>query len=129
MTSTFAARGVAWKPQVRRTGVLAVLTALTIAAMSTGKAQESPRRVALYAGLGDELTQYDLDVERALLLKRGSVTLPGKVGVSVYGIGSDGTIGSAVEQPGSFDVGIVQHQVRVNPSNKLAILVTRGNYT
>ena len=182
--------------------MLAVLTALTIAAMSTGKAQESPRRVALYAGLGDELTQYDLDVERALLLKRGSVTLPGNVGegwvhpsrrylyvpwsnstrnsgsqhgvsafridpasgaltpdgqpaplpasasnvtgdipgthlliasrdvgVTVYRIGSDGTIGSAVEQPGSFDVGIVQHQVRVNPSNKLAILVTRGNYT
>ena len=50
-------------------------------------------------------------------------------GVTVYRIGPHGAIGSEVEQPGPFDPGIVQHQVRVNPSNKLVILVTRGNYT
>lgn len=210
---------IAWKPQWRRIAVLAVFAVLAIIAMYAGKAQGSPPpsagkevpaadrtsgagRVALYAGLGDELTEYDVDVEHSILLKRGSVTLPGNVGegwahpsgrylyvpwsnstrssgnqygvsafsidpasgaltpdgqpaplparasnvtgdipgthlliannkngVTVYRIGPDGAIGSEVEQQGPFDVGIVQHQVRVNPSNKLAILVTRGNYT
>jgi 6-phosphogluconolactonase (cycloisomerase 2 family) len=35
--------------------------------------------VALYAAVGDELTQYDVDVDGATLVKRGSITLPEKV--------------------------------------------------
>ena len=36
-------------------------------------------RVALYASVGPELTQYDVDVEAAALVRRGAVTLPANV--------------------------------------------------
>jgi 6-phosphogluconolactonase (cycloisomerase 2 family) len=36
-------------------------------------------RVALYASIGPELTQYDVDVEAATLTRRGTVTLPANV--------------------------------------------------
>jgi hypothetical protein len=36
-------------------------------------------KVALYAAVGPELTQYDLDVDAATLTKRGSLTLPANV--------------------------------------------------
>jgi len=156
-------------------------------------------RVVVYAAVGPELTQYDVDVENAALTKRGAVMLPENVqyawphpsrqyfyvawsngaganhhgvsafridplsgalhphgqpvslparpihlstdipgthvlvafnepsGVSVYRIGPDGMIGSQVEQPAPLDTGIYAHQVRVDPSNHMVILVTRGN--
>src|SRR6478735_4197053 len=43
------------------------------------------------------------------------------------GLGKDGTILTQVKQPGSLDFGIYAHQVRVDPSDKTVILVTRGN--
>ena len=46
--------------------------------------------------------------------------------VTVHVIKPDGTLGSAVPQ-GQLDVGIYAHQVRVDPSNKAVIVVTRGN--
>jgi 6-phosphogluconolactonase len=48
-------------------------------------------------------------------------------GVTVHRIRADGTIGEEVKPPSPLDVGIYGHQVRVSPSNRLAILVTRGN--
>jgi 6-phosphogluconolactonase (cycloisomerase 2 family) len=48
-------------------------------------------------------------------------------GLTVHRIGADGTIGSQVKQPQPLDVGIYGHQVRVEPSNDMVILVTRGN--
>lgn len=47
--------------------------------------------------------------------------------VSVHRINRDGTVGEEVEQPGSLDTGIYPHQIRVAPSNKAVILMTRGN--
>ena len=47
--------------------------------------------------------------------------------LTVHRVGADGVIGSQVEQTGRLDTGIYAHQVRVDPSNKMAILVTRGN--
>jgi 6-phosphogluconolactonase len=38
--------------------------------------QFASARVALYASVGPELTQYDVDVEAAALVRRGTVTLP-----------------------------------------------------
>ena len=167
-------------------------------------------KVALYAAVGAELTQYDVDVDGATLVKRGSVTLPANVqeasqhpskrylyvawsnggpsnlppdsaaptgsqhgltafridpasgallphgqpaslpsrpihvttdipgthvlaayndpsGVTVHRIEPDGTIGAQVKQPAGLDVGIYGHQVRVDPSNEMVILATRGN--
>ena len=167
-------------------------------------------RVMLYAAVGAELTQYDVDVDRATLVKRGSITLPANVqeavvhpsrqylyiawsdggpsnipqgsvaskgsqhglsafridpasgmllphgasaalpsrpihvttdipgthvlvayndpsGLTVHRIESDGTIGTQVKPAAPLDVGIYGHQVRVDPSNKIVILVTRGN--
>jgi len=48
-------------------------------------------------------------------------------GVTVHRIESDGTIGAQVKPVAPLDVGIYGHQVRVDPANKIVILVTRGN--
>jgi 6-phosphogluconolactonase (cycloisomerase 2 family) len=48
-------------------------------------------------------------------------------GVSVHALSGDGMLGAEVKQPNPLDCGIYAHQVRVDPSNKMAILVTRGN--
>jgi 6-phosphogluconolactonase (cycloisomerase 2 family) len=167
-------------------------------------------KVVLYAAVGAELTQYDVDVDGAALVKRGSITFPANVqeayphpsrkyiyfgwsnggpsslppgspapsgsqhglsafridpasgnliphgqpaslpsrpiyvttdipgthilaayndpsGITVHRIEPDGTIGSQVKQSPGLDVGIYGHQVRVDPSNDMVILVTRGN--
>jgi 6-phosphogluconolactonase len=194
--------------------LLAALAALSIFVTSVRKAQaqaRQPSRVALYAAVGAELTQYDVDVDSAMLIKRGSVTLPANVqyawphpsrhylyvawsnggssyaapgsgsalrgsqhgvtafridpvsgalsphgqaaslpsrpihlstdidgshllvayndpsGVTVHAISPDGTIASQVKQSAALDVGIYAHQVRVDPSDKMVILVARGN--
>ncbi len=175
----------------------AFISLTTILGLAVGQAQAA--KVALYAAVGAELTQYDVDIEHGTLTKGGSVTLPDNVqyawphpsrhyiyvawsngagadhhgvsafridptsgalhphgnplslaarpvhittdipgthvlvaynspsGVTVHRIGPDGTIGSLVKQPAPLDVGIYGHQVRVDPSNKMVILVTRGN--
>ena len=41
--------------------------------------QTNPNKLALYASIGPELTQYDVDVDGATLDKRGAVTLPANV--------------------------------------------------
>jgi 6-phosphogluconolactonase len=166
-------------------------------------------KTVLYAAVGAELTQYDVDVEHATLTRRSSIRLPANVqeaalhpsrhhlyvgwsnrgasygdvgaggqsaghgltafkvdaasgaltadgpsaqlrsrpihlttdasgahvlvayndpsGVSVHRIEPDGTIGAEVMQTTPLDVGIYGHQVRVLPSNRAAVLVTRGN--
>jgi 6-phosphogluconolactonase len=200
-----------------------ILTAFSMLAVSQGHAQTpasttksvsiSPDhasgsdRVVLYAGVGTELTQYDVDIKNAVLIERGSVTLPGNVqyawphpsrqyfyvawstggppavgvhpgggrhgvsafgvdpisgalhprgqpaalpsrpihvttdisgthlliayndpsGVTVHRIAPDGTIASQIPPSSRLDVGVYAHQVRVDPSNKMVILVTRGN--
>jgi len=48
-------------------------------------------------------------------------------GVTVHRINGDGTLGGRVAQPRPIDAGIFAHQVRVTPSARGAILVTRGN--
>lgn len=48
-------------------------------------------------------------------------------GVTVHNIKPDGTLGAQVQQKRPLDVGIYAHNVRVDPSNRAVILVTRGN--
>jgi len=48
-------------------------------------------------------------------------------GVTVHLLNADGTIGALVSQASTLDTGIYAHQVRVDPANKIASLVTRGN--
>jgi 6-phosphogluconolactonase (cycloisomerase 2 family) len=48
-------------------------------------------------------------------------------GVTVHRLALDGTMGAEVVAAGPLDTGIYAHQVRVNASNELVILVTRGN--
>ena len=48
-------------------------------------------------------------------------------GISVHRIDPDGALGAEVTPPAPLDVGIYGHQVRVDPSNKIVVLVTRGN--
>ena len=47
-------------------------------------------------------------------------------GVTVHRVNTDGTLGAEVRPPAALDVGIFAHQTRVMPSNRGAILVTRG---
>jgi 6-phosphogluconolactonase (cycloisomerase 2 family) len=52
----------------------------TAAAMpQAARAQAGSKRVALYASVGEVLTQYDVDVDGLTLTARGSVTLPANV--------------------------------------------------
>jgi 6-phosphogluconolactonase (cycloisomerase 2 family) len=48
-------------------------------------------------------------------------------GATVHRIAQDGTLGAPVPQAAGLDFGIYAHQVRVDPSNRMVILVTRGN--
>ena len=47
--------------------------------------------------------------------------------MSVHPLGVDGTIGEEVKQTGKIDGGIYAHQIRMLPSNRALVLVTRGN--
>ena len=57
-----------------RLGLLAFLFSLAPAVSAA-----QPGRAVLYAAVGAELTQYDLDRDNAALIQRGSVTLPANV--------------------------------------------------
>jgi 6-phosphogluconolactonase (cycloisomerase 2 family) len=48
-------------------------------------------------------------------------------GLSVHTLNADGTLAGEVKQPGPIDTGIYAHQIRVHPSNKMVVMVTRGN--
>ena len=190
---------------------LGIWMAIALASLATVFAQPPANalaRAALYAAVGEELIAFDLDVERAALTRRSSVTLPGFVqeavvsarmpflyvawsnggasyngsgveprgdrhgitafridangalhphgepaplrsrpihitgdepdrhllvayndpsGVSVHAINADGSVGGEVPQRASIDPGIYAHQVRVLPSNRAVVVVTRGN--
>src|SRR5262245_42831579 len=190
-----------------RVARLGLWTAIALTSLATALAQ-APARASLYAGVGEELIRFGVDVERATLTRQSSVTLPGFVqeawassrtpfiyvawsnggasyngtgveprgdrhgitafridangalqshgapaalrarpihitadgperhllvayndpsGISVHSINADGSVGSEVAQPGSIDAGVYGHQVRVLPSNRAVVLVTRGN--
>jgi 6-phosphogluconolactonase len=47
--------------------------------------------------------------------------------LSVHNLNPDGTLGGEVKQPGPIDGGTYAHQIRVHPSNKMVVMVTRGN--
>ena len=47
--------------------------------------------------------------------------------ITVHRLAADGTIGAPVPQTEKLDTGIFAHQVRMTPSNRAAVLVTRGN--
>jgi len=47
--------------------------------------------------------------------------------MSVHPLGGDGAIGEEVKQAASIDGGIYAHQIRMLPSNRALVLVTRGN--
>ena len=46
--------------------------------------------------------------------------------LSVHRLNTDGTLGREVKQ-GPLDTGIYAHQIRVHPSNRMVVMVTRGN--
>ena len=48
-------------------------------------------------------------------------------GISVHAINADGNVGAEVAQRTSIEPGVYAHQVRVLPSNRAVVLVTRGN--
>lgn len=47
--------------------------------------------------------------------------------VSVHSINSDATIGEEIAQRSALDTGIYAHQIRVSPSGRTVMLVSRGN--
>lgn len=46
---------------------------------------------------------------------------------TVHRIGADGRIGAEVAQPAGLDFGVYAHQVRVDASSRMVVVVTRGN--
>jgi 6-phosphogluconolactonase len=61
----------------RRTFLTLVAGSMTATRLAS--AQQAPRKVALYANVGADLTHYDVDVAGAALIRRGTVTLPASV--------------------------------------------------
>ena len=193
---------------VTRLGFGTTIAATCLAVVSAQLPQPAPTRVALYAGVGEELITFGVDVERATLIRQSSLMLPGFVqeawaspggaflyiawsnggssyansgveprgdqhgitafrldsrgvlrqqgppaalrsrpihitgdgpgryllvahndpsGVSVHAINADGSVGAEVPQRASLDAGVYAHQVRVLPSNRAVVVVTRGN--
>lgn len=55
------------------------LLAGAVAAPKFAAAQSGPSKTVLYASVGPELTQYDVDVDGAALTRRGTVNLPANV--------------------------------------------------
>jgi 6-phosphogluconolactonase (cycloisomerase 2 family) len=187
-------------------GIAAAVVCLVVACAQ--QSTDAPKDVALYAGVGEELITFGVDVERAELTRQSSLMLPGFVqeawaspdgsflyvawsnggssynnsgveprgdqhgitafrldasgplrqqgppaslrsrpihitgdgpgryllvayndpsGVSVHAINADGGVGAEVPQRDSIDAGIYAHQVRVLPSNRAVVVVTRGN--
>ena len=47
--------------------------------------------------------------------------------LSVHNLNRDGTLAGEVKQPAPIDGGVYAHQIRVHPSNKMVVMVTRGN--
>ena len=47
--------------------------------------------------------------------------------MTVHPLGPDGAIGEEIKQAARLDGGIFAHQIRMMPSNKALVLVTRGN--
>ena len=197
------------RTDVVRFGLRAGVAVFTLAAVIAQSPANAPsRNVALYAGVGEELITFGVDVERATLTRKSSMMLPGFVqeawassrtpfiyvawsnggasysgtgieprgdrhgvtafridaagalreqgaaaplrarpihvtgdvpgrhllvayndpsGVSVHELAPDGRLGQEVPQRGSIDAGIYAHQVRVLPSNRAVVVVTRGN--
>ena len=86
-----SARRVMWRMLKRIGGRWQILLGAAIAstpllAVLIGQSSTRSGRVALYAGVGEELSAYLVDIEQATLTKQSSVTLPsssGSVGVAI----------------------------------------------
>jgi 6-phosphogluconolactonase len=190
-----------WSSRLFLTGLLAGIFSLGPgqAQAPTSVPAPDPGREVLYSAIGAELTQYDVDMASASLVKRSSIRLPANIqyawphpsrryiyvawsdgagtalhgvsafridprsgalqpigqpvslasrpihlstdisgthvlivynnpsGITVHRLNADGAIGTLVSQPSTLDTGIYAHQARVDVTNKIAILVTRGN--
>ena len=206
--------GVCGRSRLARQALLAVLTffvpGLVAGQNAVAGKTPAPGKTVLYAAVGPDLLQYDLDRDNGALILRGSVTLPANIqegwlhpsrkflyiawsnmgasyagsgggapaagqhglttfridpklgalvphgkpaslpsrpifittdmdgkhviaaynspsGLTVHRILPDGTLGEQVKSAGPLDFGIYGHQVRMDPSNRAVILVTRGN--
>ena len=72
--------------------------------------QSASGRVALYASVGPELTQYDVDVEAAALVRRGAVNLPANVHYAwPHASGRYLYVASSDSAPGTGSVGDKHH--------------------
>ena len=81
--------------------------------------QSASARVALYASVGPELTQYDVDVEAAALARRGAVTLPANVHYAwPHASGRYLYVASSDSAPGAGSVGDKHHVTafRIDPA-------------
>jgi 6-phosphogluconolactonase (cycloisomerase 2 family) len=81
--------------------------------------QSASARVALYASVGPELTQYDVDVEAAALVRRGTVTLPANVHYAwPHASGRYLYVASSDSAPGAGSVGDKHHVTafRIDPA-------------
>jgi 6-phosphogluconolactonase len=83
-------------------------------------AQTARKSAALYASIGPELTQYDVDVDRAELHRRGSVILPANVHYSwPHASGRYLYVASSDSSPGMGATGDRHHVTafRIDPAS------------
>ena len=64
---------------VARLGIGTTIAAMCLVAVSAQRLSDPPTSVALYAGVGEELITFGVDVEHATLSRQSSLILPGFV--------------------------------------------------
>src|SRR3989441_11731396 len=95
------------------------LVAGSVSAPGLAFAQPEPRKVALYANVGADLTHYDVDVAGAALTKRATVTLPAGVQYAwPHVLRRDLYVATSSSSPGYRPAGGEQHltAVRIHPA-------------
>jgi 6-phosphogluconolactonase (cycloisomerase 2 family) len=89
--------------------------------------QSASHRVALYASVGPELTQYDVDVAAAALVRRGTVTLPANVHYAwPHASGRYLYVASSDSAPGAGSAGDRHHVTAFRVDKDSAALTPHG---
>lgn len=109
---------VAWSNNVQGAAGRHGVTAFRID-QATGKLQQHGEPIALTA----RTVFMTVDIPGTHLIVASNVPS----GATVHRISSDGTLGAVVPQGADLDFGVYAHQVRIDASNRMVIVVTRGN--
>ena len=103
------------------TACRAIVTAITAYRIDTATGALLPHGAAIEIRHRPVHLTVDANATHVLVAYNNPSTM------SVHTLNRDGTLGAEVKQPSPIDGGIYAHQIRVHPSNRMVVMVTRGN--